>query len=105
VGILSLVSREDRQFEPETLQLLEAIAYQVGLAVGRASLFVEERARRAHLAALLEINTKNGALAPTDALLSSIADEAARLLGVRRSASPRSVRWTGAPSRGGTASA
>jgi GAF domain-containing protein/CheY-like chemotaxis protein len=81
-GILSLVSREDRQFEPETLQLLEAIAYQVGLAVGRASLFVEERARRAHLAALLEINTKIGALAPTDALLSSIADEAARLLGV-----------------------
>src|SRR5207244_4865880 len=81
-GIMSLVSREDRQFEPETLQLLEAVAHQVGLAVGRASLFVEERARRAHLAALLEINTKIGALAPTDALLSSIAEEAARLLGV-----------------------
>jgi GAF domain-containing protein/ActR/RegA family two-component response regulator len=39
-------------------------------------------AGRAHLAALLEINTKIGALAPTDALLSSIAEEAARLLDV-----------------------
>ncbi len=38
--------------------------------------------RRAHLAALLDINTKIGALAPTDALLASIAEEAARLLGV-----------------------
>ena len=81
-GVMSFVSREERDFDRETLQLLEVVAYQVGLAVGRATLLAEERARRAHLAALLEINTKIGALAPTEALLSSIADEAARLLGV-----------------------
>jgi GAF domain-containing protein/CheY-like chemotaxis protein len=41
-----------------------------------------EHAGRAHLAALLDINTKIGALAPTDALLTFIGNEAARLLGV-----------------------
>ncbi len=81
-GIMSLVSRADREFAPELLRLLEAVAHQVGLAVARADLFTEERARRAHLAALLEINTKIGALAPTEALLTSIAEEAARLLDV-----------------------
>jgi GAF domain-containing protein/ActR/RegA family two-component response regulator len=81
-GIMSLVSRDERRFSPEILRRLEAVAHQVGLAVARASLYTEERARRAHLAALLEITKKIGALAPTDALLSSIADEAARLLGV-----------------------
>ena len=81
-GIMSLVSREVRKFDRDTLELLEAVAYQVGLAAGRAALLADERARRGHMAALLEINTKIGALAPTDALLSSIAEEAARLLGV-----------------------
>jgi GAF domain-containing protein/CheY-like chemotaxis protein len=81
-GVLSLISREERRFGPDVLRLLEAVAHQVGVAVARAALYTEERARRAHLAALLEINTKIGALAPTEALLSSIAEEAARLLDV-----------------------
>jgi len=81
-GILSMVSREERTFGADVLRLLEAVAHQVGLAVARATLFADEQARRSHLAALLEINTKIGALAPTDALLASIAEEAARLLGV-----------------------
>jgi GAF domain-containing protein/CheY-like chemotaxis protein len=42
----------------------------------------EERMRRAHLAALLDINAKIAALAPTGTLLASIAEEAARLLRV-----------------------
>jgi GAF domain-containing protein len=81
-GVISLVSRDDRRFDAELLRLLEAVAHQIGLAVARAALYVDEHARRAHLAALLDINTKIGALAPTDALLASIAEEAARLLGV-----------------------
>ena len=81
-GVMSLVSRETREFDADILRLLEAVAHQVGLAVARAGLYTEERARRAQLAALLDINTKIGAMAPTDALLSSIAEEAARLLDV-----------------------
>jgi GAF domain-containing protein/ActR/RegA family two-component response regulator len=81
-GVISLLSRDERRFDPELLRLLEAVAHQVGLAVARATLYADERTRRAHLAALLDINTKIGALAPTGALLASIAEEAARLLGV-----------------------
>jgi GAF domain-containing protein len=42
----------------------------------------EDRQRREHLAALLAINAKIAALAPTGTLLASIAEEAARLLRV-----------------------
>ena len=52
------------------------------IAIQNARLFSQEQEREAYLSGLLEINKKIGALAPTDALLTFIAEEAARLLDV-----------------------
>ena len=62
------------------MALLQSLADQAAIAIDNARLFFDEQTRRAYLNALLEINTKIGALAPTETLLSSIAEEAARLL-------------------------
>ena len=67
---------------PEELGLLQSLADSAAPALNNARLFAEEQARRAYLAAVLEINKKIGRLTPTDALLTSIAEEAARLVGV-----------------------
>ena len=52
------------------------------MALDNARLFAQERDRKASLSSLLEINKKIGALAAPEALLASIAEEAARLLEV-----------------------
>ncbi|HET7876150.1 MAG TPA: GAF domain-containing protein [Methylomirabilota bacterium] len=80
LGALTVSLRESRQFSDEDLSLLQSLANHAAIAIENARLFDEERSRKAYLAALLEINTKIGALAPTEALLTSIAEEAARLL-------------------------
>jgi GAF domain-containing protein/CheY-like chemotaxis protein len=82
LGALSIAVRVDHDYTTEELGLLQSLANQAAIALENARLFADERARRAHLAALLEINKKIGALAPTETLLSSIAEEAARLLDV-----------------------
>ena len=82
LGALSIGVREPHGYTAEELSVLGSLALHAANAIHNARLFTEERTRRAYLAALLEINTKIGSLAPTDALLSSIAEEAARLLGV-----------------------
>ncbi|HBH02921.1 MAG TPA: hypothetical protein DDZ42_13530, partial [Candidatus Rokubacteria bacterium] len=66
----------------EEIGLLQSLADYAAPALDNARLFAEEQARGAYLAAVLEINTKIGRLTPTDALLASIAEEAARLLRV-----------------------
>jgi GAF domain-containing protein/CheY-like chemotaxis protein len=82
LGALSIGVRERHVYTAEELSVLHSLALHAANAINNARLFTEERTRRAYLAALLEINTKIGSLAPTEALLSSIAEEAARLLGV-----------------------
>ena len=82
LGALTIGTRELRHFPVEELSLLQSLADQAGIAIDNARLFFDEQTRRAYLSALLEINTKIGALAPTETLLSSIAEEAARLLAV-----------------------
>jgi GAF domain-containing protein/CheY-like chemotaxis protein len=82
LGALAVGTRKLRQYSAEELSLLESLANQAAIAIDNARLFFDEQTRRAYLNALLEINTKIGAMAPTDTLLSSIADEAARLLAV-----------------------
>ena len=82
LGALVVASRERHEYAAEELALLQLLADQAAIAIDNARLFFDEQTRRAYLNALLEINTKIGALAPTDALLTSIAEEAARLLAV-----------------------
>jgi GAF domain-containing protein/ActR/RegA family two-component response regulator len=66
----------------EELQLLSLLAAHAANAINNARLYADEHARRAYLAALLEINKKIGAVGPADTLLASIAEEAMRLLDV-----------------------
>jgi GAF domain-containing protein/CheY-like chemotaxis protein len=82
LGTLAIASRARREYSAEELALVQSLADQAAIAIDNARRFFDEQTRGAYLAALLEINTKIGALAPTEALLTSIAEEAARLLAV-----------------------
>jgi GAF domain-containing protein/CheY-like chemotaxis protein len=82
IGALVVGTREPRAHSPEELSLLQSLANQAAIAIDNARRFFDEQTQRAYLNALLEINTKIGALAPAETLLSSIAEEAARLLAV-----------------------
>ena len=82
LGVLTIGSRERRDYTDDDVSLLQSLANQGAVAVDNARRFADERARRAHLTALLDINKKIGSMAPADALLASIAEEAARLLDV-----------------------
>ena len=66
----------------EEISIMTALAGQAATALDNARLFAEERDRKASLSSLLEINKKIGALAAPENLLTSIAEEAARLLEV-----------------------
>jgi GAF domain-containing protein/CheY-like chemotaxis protein len=82
LGVLAIAADGDRAFSADDVSLLGSLANQAAVALDNARLLTDEQARRRHLAALLDINTKIGALVSTETLLTSIADEAARLLGV-----------------------
>ena len=82
LGGLSIAMREAHAYTTEELRLLQSLADQAAIAIDNARLFFDEQTRRAYLNALLEINTKIGALVSTETLLTSIAEEAARLLGL-----------------------
>ncbi|MGH7278331.1 MAG: GAF domain-containing protein, partial [Candidatus Rokuibacteriota bacterium] len=82
LGVLSITSRQPRAYAAEDIGLLKTLASQAAVAIHNATVFSEERTRRAWLGALLDINTKIGSMASRDTLLTSIAEEAARLLDV-----------------------
>jgi GAF domain-containing protein len=82
LGALAIGTDSRRPYTDEEMALLQSLADQAAIAIENARLFFDEQTRRAYLNALLEINTKIGALAPTETLLTSIAEEAARLLAV-----------------------
>ena len=82
IGALAVGTDARRPYTDEELALLQSLGDQAAIAIENARLFFDEQTRRAYLSALLEINTKIGALAPTETLLTSIAEEAARLLAV-----------------------
>jgi signal transduction histidine kinase len=81
-GVLTIRTSRACGFSADDMQLATAFAAQAAVAIENARLFSQEQARDAYLSGLLDINKKIGALGPTDALLSFIAEEAARLLGV-----------------------
>ncbi len=82
IGALAIGTHDRRPYSDEEVALLQSLADQAAIAIENARLFFDEQTRRAYLNALLEINTKIGAMAPTEPLLTSIAEEAARLLAV-----------------------
>ena len=82
IGVLAVGTQERHEYSEEEVALLQSLGNQAAIAIDNARLFFDEQTRRAYLNALLEINTKIGALVPTEALLTSIAEEAARLLAV-----------------------
>jgi len=82
LGALSIGARDRHEYTREELSVLGSLALHAANALNNARRFSEESDRRAHLGALLEINKKIGSKVPTEALLSSIAEEAARFLDV-----------------------
>jgi len=72
-------------WEPHTpsaseVSVMTALAGQAAVALDNARVFALERDSKASLSSLLEVNKKIGALAAPESLLTSIAEEAARLL-------------------------
>jgi GAF domain-containing protein/CheY-like chemotaxis protein len=82
LGALWIATRERHEFTGEEMRLLQSLADHAAIAIDNARLFAEEQARREHLAALLEINKKIATVQTTEGLLTAIAEEAARLIGV-----------------------
>lgn len=82
LGALAIGLTERHEYTEEELEVFGSLANLAAVAIDNARLLESERVRREHLAALLDINTKIGTMISTEALLSSIAQEAARLLDV-----------------------
>jgi len=82
LGALSAYWWEVHTPSASEISVMSALAAQAAVALDNARLFAQERDRKASLSSLLEINKKIGALAAPEALLASIAEEAARLLEV-----------------------
>jgi GAF domain-containing protein/CheY-like chemotaxis protein len=82
LGALAIAVGERHRYSDEEMDVLRSLGDQAAIALDNARHFAEEQTRHAYLAALLDINKKIGAMASMETLLSSIADEAARLLAV-----------------------
>ena len=82
LGVLAIGLRERYEYSAEELEVFASLGNQAAVAIENGRLFDSERMRREHVAALLDINTKIGTMMSTEALLASVAEEAARLLDV-----------------------
>lgn len=82
LGVLMILFHERRILSAEERELLDLLADHAAIAIDNARLLSEEHTRRGQLAAVLEINKKIGTVTSSEALLNSIAEEAARLLDV-----------------------
>jgi GAF domain-containing protein/CheY-like chemotaxis protein len=82
LGVLAIAADREHEHSADDMGLLLSLANQAAVALDNARLLSDEQTRREHLDSLLDINTKIGALVSTETLLTSIAEEAARLLGV-----------------------
>ncbi len=68
-GVMALVASTPREFSPEEMRLMEAVAYQVGVAVERASLFAETREKGQRLESLVGLaQTVTASLDPGEVL-------------------------------------
>ena len=82
LGALAIGLTERYEYAKEELDVFASLGSQAAAAIENRRLFESERMRGEHVAALLDINTKIGTMISTEALLASVAEEAARLLDV-----------------------
>ena len=82
LGALAAYWWEPHTPSPAEVSVMTALAGQAAVALDNARVFAGERDRKASLSSLLEINKKIGALVSPESLLTSIAEESARLLDV-----------------------
>jgi GAF domain-containing protein len=80
-GVMALVSKEQREFSPEEMAIISAVAQQVGLAVERAQLRDTAAARLNRLEAQRVIERHISEHLDTEELLVVIARAAQRLIG------------------------
>jgi len=82
LGVLAAYWWEPHTPSASEISVMTGLGGQAALALDNARLFALERDRQASLSSLLEVNKKIGALAAPESLMTSIAEEAARLLGL-----------------------
>ncbi|MBI2206057.1 MAG: GAF domain-containing protein [Candidatus Rokubacteria bacterium] len=82
LGALTAAFPSGRGASGDKLAVLTTLAAHAAGTVARLRQLAHAEERQAHLARLLAVNTRLSALGSTDALLSTIAEEAAHLLGV-----------------------
>ncbi len=75
-GVMALVSRQRRRFEADELTLLQAAAHQLGLAVGRAALLGDLKAKSRRLEILTRVAARLAATLPPAELLQRVTEAA-----------------------------
>ena len=80
-GVMALISKEARTFGADELTLLEAVAYQVGQAVARASLLAESRENSRRLETLGRLAQTLTATLSLDEVFRRVVDAAVELFG------------------------
>ncbi len=78
-GVMALISKEARTFGADELTLLEAVAYQVGQAVARASLLAESRENSRRLETLGRLAQTLTATLSLDEVFRRVVDAAVEL--------------------------
>ena len=80
-GVMALITKEPRTFDPDELTLLEAVAHQVGQVVARAALLAESREKSRRLETLGWLaQTLTATLSP-DEVFRRVVDAAVELFG------------------------
>ena len=79
-GVMALMSSSPRDFNPEDTQLMVAVAYQIGAAVERASLFAETREKGRRLESLVGLAQTITASLDIGEVLEAVVQAASRLV-------------------------
>jgi len=79
-GVLNVVSRTPRRFAPQDVQLLNSIAFQIGVAIETAQLYEEAQIRRQEAETLNKINMQISSTLELKEVLRLIVENARNLL-------------------------
>ena len=80
-GVMALITREARTFDPDELTLLQAVAHQVGQAVARAALLADGREKSRRLETLARLAQTMTATLSLDDVFRRVVDAAIELFG------------------------
>ncbi len=81
LGVMSIVSRQQREFSPQDKEFFTAIGRQIGVAVENAQLFAETQRRVQELASLNEVGRTMTSHLDLEQILTIITQEAKDLVG------------------------